>query len=64
MSKRKSTAFQEDAKGSDDEQIESGEVDWLSLMPAPKKACLVLEDHRIKSERLKQEGSFLAEQER
>lgn len=59
VSKTLSKNFQENSKDSH-ENLE--EVDWLTL--APKKKIFCLEDSRAKSERLKQEGSLLAESER
>ena len=64
VSKAKSAAFEKDAQDSDDEQIESGEIDWLSLTTSSKKVCLSLEDPKLKSDRLKKEGTILAESER
>ena len=59
VSKTLSKNFQENSKDSH-ENLE--EVDWLTSVP--KKKIICLEDSRAKSERLKQEGSLLAESER
>ena len=62
VSRDKSAAFLEDAKGDEDEEVASGTIDWLSLAPSRKVICL--EDAKAKSQRLKQEGMTLAEEER
>ncbi|XP_061192762.1 tetratricopeptide repeat protein 33-like [Saccostrea echinata] len=59
VSKKLSQSFQDNSKGHHD-NLE--EVDWLTL--APKRKVICLEDSWAKSERLKQEGSLLAESER
>ncbi len=62
VSKSAAQAFEAESKDDEDEALTSGEVDWLCL--APQKNTLVLEDARLKSERLQQEGATLAEAER
>ncbi|XP_062569792.1 tetratricopeptide repeat protein 33-like [Saccostrea cucullata] len=59
VSKKLSESFQDDSR---DHHDNLEEVDWLTLTPKRKVICL--EDSRAKSERLKQEGSLLAESER
>ncbi|XP_021345241.1 tetratricopeptide repeat protein 33-like isoform X4 [Mizuhopecten yessoensis] len=55
-----SAAFESDAK--DEENPEDLDVDWLTLVPPRKIICL--EDAIAKSNRLKQEGTVLADSER
>jgi hypothetical protein len=62
VSKAISHKFEDNAKDSVDDAVESGEIDWLSL--APKRHCPRLEDSIVKSARLRQEGIVLAETER
>ncbi|KAK3090260.1 hypothetical protein FSP39_010483 [Pinctada imbricata] len=62
VSHKKSTAFEEEAKDEDNDVIERGDVDWLTLLPNRK--VIRLEDAQAKSARLKAEGSLLAESER
>jgi hypothetical protein len=58
-----SAAFENDAKDEEvDNAVTRGEVDWLTL--APKKRLVSLEDARAKSQRLRDEGTILAEAER
>jgi len=57
-----SKAFEAESKDEDDDEVASGEVDWISL--APKRKIIHLEDAQIKSDRLKREGTALAECER
>ena len=54
--------FEANSKEPVDDAVESGDIDWLSL--APKRQCPQLEDSIIKSARLRQEGTVLAEAER
>lgn len=63
VSKSKSTAFEQESKNDDDNEVTSGEVDWLSLAP-PKRRVISLEDAHGKSIRLKEEGAVLASAER
>ncbi|CAH1776042.1 unnamed protein product [Owenia fusiformis] len=62
VSKQKSKAFENDAKEEGDIEVESGEIDWISLMP--KRKVISIEDAVVKSNRLKKEGATLAENER
>ncbi|XP_046548554.1 tetratricopeptide repeat protein 33-like [Haliotis rubra] len=61
VSKLTSTSFEENTKD-DDEEVRSGDIDWISL--APKRRIISLEDALGKSERLKNEGCVLAESDR
>ncbi|XP_064626471.1 tetratricopeptide repeat protein 33-like [Lineus longissimus] len=63
VSLKKSSAFEKESKDDDDNEVSNGEVDWLSLMPK-KKRIMCLEDAQAKSDRLKKEGSTLADAER
>lgn len=60
ISREASATFEHESKNED---IDDDSVDWLTLQP--KRAHFVcLEDNKAKSNRLKQEGSLLAESER
>ncbi|XP_067678081.1 tetratricopeptide repeat protein 33-like [Haliotis asinina] len=61
VSKSTSSLFEENTKD-DDEEVRSGDIDWISL--APKRRIISLEDALGKSERLKNEGCVLAESDR
>ena len=62
VSRKASSAFEDDTKEEEDEAVQSGDVDWLTLVPSKK--IIRLEDAAAKSARLKIEGSVLAESER
>ncbi|KAK6188338.1 hypothetical protein SNE40_004530 [Patella caerulea] len=61
VSKEASSSFSQDAKD-DGEEVKNGDVDWLTLVPNRK--IIRLEDKTGKSQRLKKEGTILAESER
>ncbi|XP_060072572.1 tetratricopeptide repeat protein 33-like [Ylistrum balloti] len=60
VARKASVAFEKDAK--DEVNPEDVDVDWLTLVPQKKIICL--EDSFAKSNRLKQEGTVLADSER
>ena len=65
VNKSAAKSFLEEADDSEDEQIATGQVDWLCFAASgSSKQALVLEDATIKSRRLKEEGEKLAEAER
>ena len=63
ISRSASAAFERETKN-DDDVIESGDVDWLTLVPVNKKRVIGLEDNVTKAQRLIREGAMLAESER
>ena len=63
ISRSASAAFEKETKN-DDDVIESGDVDWLTLVPVNKKRVIGLEDNVTKAQRLIKEGAMLAESER
>jgi len=64
VSKSASSAFEENSKSDVEPAIESGDIDWLTLVPTKKRTIIGLEDGSSKAKRLVQEGSVLASSER
>ena len=60
VSQDKSEAFKKEASSDVDPEVASGDIDWLT----PKRRVIQLEDVNIKWNRLVQEGSTLAENDR
>ncbi|CAE1277561.1 Tetratricopeptide repeat protein 33 [Acanthosepion pharaonis] len=64
ISRTASAAFQADAE-EDEDEIDDGQIDWLTLAPKRKfGGGNLLEDTVCKSDRLRQEGNTLCEAER
>ena len=64
VSKNASSAFEKESKDEIDPSVDSGEVDWLTSATVKRKFVISLEDNRVKSNRLVQEGGVLASSER
>ena len=63
VSRAKSQAFEEESRD-EETDLESKGIDWLTLAPTRSKKLFTLEDAVSKSNRLKNEGSILADSER